>query len=584
MFQKIKQYFFPCTTFFLTLASALFWVALRVNYSGISKFLGADTNQSFLIMNLPVMVCVLAWVGVLLAVLGIFASGKWDWPWLAAFVIGAITAAGAVIVVLFGAKDYLRFISVHFWNSVAVAGAILAFGAVLFCPVKNNTLTVTVKTLLVLLVTAGAVILGYTLRPCDFTYGAVVYGVEDDYQIVFSTSDSAVAWVTVGEENYYDLYAGSMRSADRVHKVTVPQAVLDAAGGYTVHAQQMIYRGPFGGYKGQTISQSYRFRPVSREGGLNYYALSDVHEAVDAAVCAATSRKDTDFLILLGDLVSMVETEKDAQLANALAHGITKGEYPVIYARGNHEIKGEYAEVLYKYVGSKNQSFTYPVTLGGEVFAVVLDMGEDHEDDWWEYYGTAKFDLYREQQSQMMEQILLSGDHMAYPYRMALCHIPVTFVEKDGLFESFRLAWTELLNDLEVDVCLSGHMHEMWQMLPGAVEPHTNLIYAEGFSGTSGKSAEGYVTNHEFPAFLAGRRSLELTGKTQKDGSDQYVCLAARVDFANGRQLFNYVNSRQEIPTGYYPFVGNYPHATFSDIVTDLKRPEKEVANLGEIG
>ena len=29
--------------------------------------------------------------------------------------------------------------------------------------------------------------------------------------------------------------------------------------------------------------------------------------------------------------------------------------------------------------------------------------GEDHEDDWWEYYGTAQFDRYRQAQTRMLE-------------------------------------------------------------------------------------------------------------------------------------------------------------------------------------
>ena len=64
-----------------------------------------------------------------------------------------------------------------------------------------------------------------------------------------------------------------------------------------------------------------------------------------------------------------------------------------------NEIKGEYAEVLYKYVGSKNQEYYYYVTLGSDVFAVVADIGEDHDDAWWEYYGTAQFQLYRDEQT-----------------------------------------------------------------------------------------------------------------------------------------------------------------------------------------
>ena len=68
---KFKQYLFPGFSFALNLLTALFWVALRVNYSGISKFLGADTNPSFLVMNLPVMVCVLAWIACAGALAGV---------------------------------------------------------------------------------------------------------------------------------------------------------------------------------------------------------------------------------------------------------------------------------------------------------------------------------------------------------------------------------------------------------------------------------------------------------------------------------------------------------------------------------
>ena len=350
MKEKLKQYGFSACAFALSLITALFWVALRVNYSGISKFLGADTNPSFLVMNLPVMVCVLAWVGVGFAVAGLFCGKKAKWPTIVGFVIGLIMLIGAVVVVMFGAYDYLRFILVHFRKSLGVTACILIFAGVLLFPVARKSRKVlAVKCGAIALAVLLAVVIGYGLRPCGFTYGAVVYAVEDTYQIVFSTSDSAICWVEIGAERYYDLYAGSMRSVDGVHKVTVPQEVLDEAGGYTVCAQQMIYRGPFGGYTGDTISQSYAFRPVDTSDGLNYYTLSDVHEAVEPAVAAAVNghTENLDFIILLGDLVSMVETEADAQLANELAHGITGGEIPVIYARGNHESKGEFGEVLY---------------------------------------------------------------------------------------------------------------------------------------------------------------------------------------------------------------------------------------------
>ena len=564
MREKCGRWLFPGLTLVFSVAVSLFWVALRVNYSGISKFLGADTNQSFLIMNLPLMVCAAAWVGVGLALLGMLRWPRRRWHAVTALVMEIILALGALVVIHFGAKDYLRFILVHYYKSLAVAGGIGLFALALYFPVRGRARLL--KGLLMAAVIFGAVVLGYGLRRCDFSCGPVVYAVEDQYQIVFSTSDNAVSWVEIGGERYYDLYAGSMRSADRVHKVEVPQKVLDSARGYTVCAQQMLYRGPFGGYKGDTISQSYDFRGVDASDGLQYYALSDVHEAVGAA--AAACGEDADFVVLIGDLISMVETEEDARLASELAHSITGGEIPVIYARGNHEIKGEQAENLYKYVGSRNQGFAYWVTLSDQVFGVVLDMGEDHEDDWWEYYGTARFDLYRQEQTRMLEQLLVAGDYESYPYRMAICHIPIVHVNKHGYFAQTKESWTKLLNELGADISLSGHEHELWPLLPGQYVPGQTLTYAFDYIGDSGKVEGGYLTDFRFPSFLVGRRSLSQQGGTQKNGSSQYTCLRVEADLAGGIQNARYVNSEGQTLTVVDPFEGRI--GRYETIVTEL--------------
>ncbi len=565
-----KSCLLPGISYVLSLVSALFWVALRINYSGISKFLGADFNQSFLIMNLPVMVCVLSWAGFLLAFFGLVLKKKW--ASLAGLIIGSVTALGALVVVYFGAWDYLNFIGVHFLKSIAGAVLLHLLAGLLFFPVVKKTKTVLIlKWAVLTLAVLGMVIWGYQLRPCRFTYGAVVYAVEDDYQIVFSTSDSAMAWVTIDGIDYYDLYAGSARSKDRVHKVTVPQSALDAAGSYTTSAQQMIYRGPFGGYKGKTLSRSYDFRPVDPSDGLNYAALSDVHGAAEAAAKAASDDK-LDFLVLIGDMVDMVETEKDAQFPNKLAHAVTKGSFPVIYARGNHEIKGEYTEVLYKYVGSKNQNFYYTVTLGDSVFAAVLDMGEDHEDNWWEYYGTAKFSLYRQEQSRMLEEALAEGSYRCYPYRMAICHVPIVHIDKHGYFEASRLEWTELLNQMEMDISLSGHEHRVWFFLPDTLEPGEAISYSPRYDA-SGKTPGGTVTDFRFPAFLVGQRSRDQFTPTQKMTTTDYLCLHTSVNLEAGTQVNIYRNSFGEILPMEYPFAceGSLNESALTEIITDLQ-------------
>jgi hypothetical protein len=180
----------------------------------------------------------------------------------------------------------------------------------------------------------------------------------------------------------------------------------------------------------------------------------------------------------------------------------------------------------------------------GDVFCVVLDMGEDHEDDWWEYYGTAKFDLYRAEQTAFLEEILEAGEYEDYRYRLALCHMPIVYV--DGKFEGFRQEWTDLLNEMDIDMCLSGHKHKLWPFVPDRAEANVPV-----------NNSGSYLTDFDFPGFLVGRRSLVQQGGTQQNGYDRYTGLQLQVDFKTGIQTACYVNSLGEILDIEDPFAGD---------------------------
>ena len=170
----------------------------------------------------------------------------------------------------------------------------------------------------------------------------------------------------------------------------------------------------------------------------------------------------------------------------------------------------------------------------------------------------------------MLEKVLAAGEYENYRYRLLACHIPVVYVDKHGYFEPFRNEWTVLLNEMDMDIGLSGHKHVMWPLIPGQVDPNTTLIYSDEYSGETGKTEGGYLIPFNFPNFLVGRRSLDLADSTET-GAGMYVCLATQVDPTAGLQTSYYVNSRREIPSGYYPF----GEGGFTQIVTDVKRPQK---------
>ena len=554
---------------------ALFWFAMRVIWSGISKVIadvisGADPDEFML--NIPLFISIFLWIVLALAILNLVFMKNRLWPKITlTSVLGVFTVASVVVVVM-GAIDYLYFIWPKFFISLGVSiGLVLLARLLFFPPVRSCKLCIGLKCAIIGLSILACVFHCYGVTfGSYFTYEPVVYAVEDEYQIVFSTNHSATAWVEIDGERYYDLFAGSMKSEDTVHKISVPQEKLDAAKSYSIHAEKMIYRGPFGGFKGGEIEKSYSFRPVDSSDGLVYYTITDAHHAADGATSAALSIENLDFIVILGDSVGMVEYEDDVQYSNLIAHGVTGGEIPVVYARGNHEIKGDYAEELYKYVGSKNESFYYWFTLS-DVFGITLDLGEDHDDGWWEYYGTDRFTLYHDEQTAFLEQLVATKPYENYNYTLVACHIPIQFVNSRKDHEQVKADWTALLNEIQPDIAVYGHQHDLYPFLEGQETMYNDkgkLVYNSRFKGEEGKTYGGYLTDYSFNGFIAGRRGLGQVDEVGAFNRTDYVGFAVEVDLVAGKQTCRYVNSRGESVAVYNPFVEGDAQLEF---VLDLK-------------
>ena len=126
-----KSRIFPLLTFVFSLLVALFWTALRINYAGISKFLGADTDQSFFVMYLPVIICAVLWLLCAYSLFGFLRYRKCRVHTVISLIFSVIFTIGSVVVIYFGAADYLQFILPHFFRSLLVSAAILAVAGLL---------------------------------------------------------------------------------------------------------------------------------------------------------------------------------------------------------------------------------------------------------------------------------------------------------------------------------------------------------------------------------------------------------------------------------------------------------------------
>ncbi|MBQ2710504.1 MAG: metallophosphoesterase [Clostridia bacterium] len=547
--------------------------AMRPCWSGISKTLGYEDSGSWLVLNLPVIIWIL--LGLLFAanIVLYCLLGKKGRSMLYSYVLNGVNCVFLVavfVIIALGAKDYMDYIWPTFWEYFFYTLATLALlWLVLVYPRTAAAKSKWYKRLVVVmvLVVMGLSLVNPTIN--DIHTGAVVYAVEDQYQIVFSSKTEARAWVEIDGVRYYDNYNGSNRSNTRIHKVTVPMKVLNDAGAYEIHVQKMTYRGPFGGYKGRDISQSYTFRGVDASDGLDYYAISDIHMGRKISVDAYKNcGKKVELLVMAGDIVSMMDSFDDANLTNVIAHDMTGGSIPVIYARGNHELKGKYSEYFDQFVGSFNGKFYYNVWLDN-TYVAVLDIGEDHDDDWWEYYGTADYEKYRAEQYDMLSQTLGEGKYASCDYKMAVCHIPPVFVNSRKNHEHCKATLTDLLNKLDINMCISGHQHDLLIFEPDTVVPNQKLTYNESYK-PGGKTYKGYVTDYQFVNMLVSKRGYEQLDSSDLIGVDSQIGLLVSVDFSANTQTCTYTNSLGNAVSVVNPFADiNYGTTFAFDLATN---------------
>lgn len=488
-------------TCILSILNALFYFSMRCIWSGIGSTLG-NQGLPLLLMALFVAVILVTWLA---------AWCRWEkFLMVLLLLITLALDVGLFFIIKLGASDYLYFIFREFKNGlIYLVGVALVVWLIFYYSTSKLAKMRILKIFLTITIVIGSLIIVLGLGINGLDLYPTVYAVEDEYQIVFTTKTKSTVWLEIGDDTYYDLFAGSQKSGNKVHKVCVPMAALDENKAYTLNIQQILMRGPYGGFKAQEKTYDFSFRPVNTSDGLDYYTISDIHGKTDAGINVASYLQDKlDLLFILGDTISFLEKTDDLESTGKIAYAITKGEIPVVYARGNHETKGTLASELSKYVGSKNDNFYFTFRLG-PIWGVVLDGGEDHNDDWWEFYDLARFEAYRQEQVAFLENIILNKDqeYAAFDvkYKIALCHFAIPYVNRSGFIADLKADWTSLLNEMEIDVHYAGHEHELIPIIPGTLIPNTTLKYNNSKYTDAVSTDEGYFTDAKFPSFIVSK-------------------------------------------------------------------------------
>ena len=194
-----------------------------------------------------------------------------------------------------------------------------------------------------------------------------------------------------------------------------------------------------------------------RKPSVSFSVVTDTHEDVPRidALMKAIDWPSTDFFVHVGDAFHSVESEDQlfAKWLDPVARGLA-GRTAMIYARGNHEMRGAFARSVFDYVPSEEGRFYYARD-HGPLHLLVLDTGEDKPDDTNVYARLNRSEPYlAEEIAWVRAHAQSTPRHPEAPFRVVLMHQPGW----QGLANG-AATWTAVASDARADLVIAGHRH-----------------------------------------------------------------------------------------------------------------------------
>ena len=296
-----------------------------------------------------------------------------------------------------------------------------------------------------------------------------VFAAGEDYQIMIPVSGEALLWIEIGDHKYYDHSNGIMVSDTDMHRVCVPQKILNEKKEYTVVYRKIIDRKPYYPESEDEVRTTFSFRPVksfAETDTVRFYHLSDTHGRPEMPIEAAKYFGDAlDFLIFNGDMIDHSGDTKNFEVLFRIAEALTHGEIPIINSRGNHDMRGYCADRIKDYTPAVNGLTYYTVHLG-DLYFILLDCAEDKDDSSIEYGHTVACHAFREAQTEYLRGIIADKENTFgapdIAHTFVLCHMPFTRIDRApfNIEQDIYREWTRLLSDdVHPDLMIAGHMH-----------------------------------------------------------------------------------------------------------------------------
>ena len=342
---------------------------------------------------------------------------------------------------------------------------------------------------LMLLFSVGAKAIKVTHGPwiCDMdSTGTTIVWVTDvpGMSWVEIAPDSADHFYGRARQRYYDVLAGRKVLTDSVHRVRIEGLKPDTKYRYRVFTQEVAeWRYDDWVTLGKTActdvwrGKPYEFKTFpAKPREVTFLVLNDIHERAQFMkdLCKNVDFKKLDFVLLNGDMSNRLRNQQhmmEAYLDTCVRMFAT--HTPLFFNRGNHELRGQFADYLYRYFPTNNGKYYRLQHVAGIDF-LFIDTGEDKPDEDIEYSGIVNYDQYREEEARWLRGLRESKQVGKHPL-IVFSHIPPTLQKWHGPYHLQKTLMPEL-NKMNVSVMLSAHLHAFGYQEPNEIINFPNLV------------------------------------------------------------------------------------------------------------
>jgi len=290
----------------------------------------------------------------------------------------------------------------------------------------------------------------------------------DSITVRWLTHGPCFSWVEFGEdkdkldrkaETFAD---GLVQAYNTVHVITLRGLMPGKQYYYRIFSRKIEDFQPYKMTFGEMYeSEVFSFKTSGAEADrVSFLVFNDIHDRPESfpLLMQYQGEGEKDFVFLNGDMFDY-QTDED-QLVEHLLHplGGMPARVPFFFSRGNHEMRGKFARHLPDYFNSEDPQFFFSFQYG-PLYAIVLDSGEDKEDDHPAYYGLADFDRYRRAQAEWLREEVKKKAFRRAKYKVVFSHIPLYHAGDWHGTVHCREMWGDILNEAGIDLLISGHTH-----------------------------------------------------------------------------------------------------------------------------